>query len=81
MAPVVIGSVGVFILLLAFFLNLINKLSEQSIVYLSLNIIGAGGAAWYAYTGGIMPFVILEMVWAVTALVRLILNIKKAPVF
>lgn len=72
-----IGSLGVLILLLAFALNLLNKLTEKSIAYLTMNFIGALMAAWYAYTGKIIPFVILEIVWAITALVNLILVIKK----
>ena len=73
MPPVVIGSIGVALLLVAFALNLLRKLSERSIPYLLMNIVGALLAAWYAWAGGALPFVILEAVWALTALVRLIM--------
>lgn len=73
MPPVVIGSIGVALLLIAFALNLLRKLSERSIPYLLMNIVGALLAAWYAWAGGALPFVILEAVWALTALVRLIM--------
>ncbi len=79
MSSMVIGSLGVGLLLLAFALNLIKKLSQTSRLYLIMNVIGALLAAWYAYDGQVIPFVILEMVWAITALVRLIDVIKKAP--
>ncbi|UCE25216.1 MAG: hypothetical protein JSU74_03985 [Candidatus Zixiibacteriota bacterium] len=79
MSSMVIGSLGVGLLLLAFALNLIKRLSQTSGLYLAMNVIGALLAAWYAYDGRVLPFVILEMVWAVTALVRLINVIKKAP--
>ena len=69
---VVIGSIGVALLLIAFGLNLVRRLSERSVWYLSMNIVGALLAAWYAWAGGAVPFVILEAVWALTALVRLI---------
>ncbi len=77
MSPVVIGSFGVTLLLAAFGLNLLRKLSERSVVYLLMNIIGAMLAAWYAWDGGAVPFVILEFVWALTALVRLTIVLTK----
>ncbi|MFC1475042.1 hypothetical protein ACFLQG_00200 [Candidatus Zixiibacteriota bacterium] len=77
MDSVIIGSVGVFLLLLAFALNLIKKLNESSPVYLLMNFFGALLAAWYAYDGNLMPFVILELVWSFTALFKLIQILKK----
>lgn len=77
MLPLIIGSVGVGILLLAFVLNLVQKLSERSVVYLLLNFFGSSLAAWYAWIGGIIPFVVLEVVWGGAALIRLYLELKK----
>lgn len=64
-------------MLVAFGLNITNKLSEHSKIYLSLNIIGSLAAGWYAYEAGIVPFLILELVWATVALVRLLAVVKK----
>lgn len=72
MSPVIVGSIGVGLLLLAFVLNMLKKLSERHPAYLVMNAVGAGLAAWYAWAGGIIPFVILEGVWGGVALVRLI---------
>ena len=77
MPAVYIGIAGVTLLLIAFALNLIKKLSESSRVYLLMNCIGGIMAAWYAYAGNTIPFVVLELVWAGTALGRLIVVIKK----
>lgn len=77
MPSLLVGSVGVGLLLLAFALNLVKRLSESSPAYLAMNIVGALMAAWYAWEGNAVPFVILELVWALTAFVRLILIIKK----
>jgi hypothetical protein len=77
MSSLLLGSIGVSLLLLAFALNLLRRLSETNPIYLVMNVIGALLAAWYAYSGDVMPFVVLELVWAVTALVRLILLTKK----
>jgi hypothetical protein len=77
MTSLLIGSIGVGLLLLAFGLNLVKRLSESSRVYLGMNVVGASMAAWYAFEGNTIPFVILELVWALVALVRLIMVIKK----
>ncbi len=39
-----IGFIGVTILLVAFLLNLLNKLEKNSLIYILLNIVGAGMA-------------------------------------
>ena len=77
MSSMLIGSVGVGLLLVAFTLNLLKKLSESSPLYLGMNVLGALLAAWYAYDGRLIPFIVLELVWGTTAFVRLILVIKK----
>lgn len=65
-------------MLIAFALNLMHKLSEHSVAYLTMNIAGALLAAWYAWAGGAIPFLILEVVWATTALVRLIMTLARS---
>jgi hypothetical protein len=79
MSPVLVGSIGVAVLLLAFVLNLMRKVTERSAVYLLLNIIGSALAAWYAWHDRIIPFVILEAVWGLTALARLLIGLRKSP--
>jgi len=80
MSPVIIGAIGVALLLLAFALNILGLISERSRVYLLLNILGAVLAAWYAWSGRQIPFLVLEGVWATAALVRLVYALtKKAP--
>ena len=78
MYPLIIGSCGVGFLLIAFIINLIGKISEEHPIYLLLNFLGAFMAAYYALEGRVIPFVILELVWGITALVRLVLVIKKS---
>ncbi len=76
---VIVGSLGVGLLLLAFVLNVAKRMDENSAAYLVMNIVGAGLSCWYAWVSGIVPFVILEGVWAGAALVRLVsLKIKPA---
>ena len=79
MSADVVGSIGVGLLLLAFVLNLLRKLSEQHPTYLLMNLIGAGLSAWYAVAGGLWPFVVLEGTWAAVAIARLGIVLKKSP--
>ena len=79
MSPVIIGSVGVTLLLVAFILNLMRVFTECGAVYLLMNLIGSLMAAWYAWVNGSIPFLVLEMVWGMAALVRLLAGVKKNP--
>lgn len=62
-----VGSVGVFLLLTAFFLNLVGVMSVNGLAYICLNLSGAGLACYASYLVDFMPFVVLEGTWAVVA--------------
>jgi hypothetical protein len=64
-----IGSAGVALLLLAFFLNLLKCMRVDGWVYLGLNLVGAGLACYSSYLIRFMPFVVLEGTWAGVALI------------
>jgi len=72
-----LGFTGVFILLIAFFLNLINVLHKNSITYMLLNIIGAGIACAASIFIHFIPFVVLEGTWTLVSVVILIHTLKK----
>ncbi len=67
-----IGFTGVSILLIAFFLNLANKIDKDSLSYSLLNLIGAGIACFASILINYLPFVILEGCWAIVSFVALI---------
>ena len=67
-----IGFAGVAILLLAFLLNLIGKLSKDGITYILLNIIGAGLACLASWLINYIPFVVLEATWTLVSVWALI---------
>jgi hypothetical protein len=67
-----IGSIGVTILLVAFFLNLIKRLRVESFLYAALNVVGASVACYSSYMIRFMPFVVLEATWAVVSLVAIV---------
>jgi hypothetical protein len=67
-----VGFAGVLLLLIAFFLNLFNKLPKNSLVYILLNIIGAGIACLAAILINYTPFIILEGCWTIVSIGALI---------
>jgi len=67
-----VGSIGVAILLLAFFLNLTGKLSRDSISYILMNVIGAGMACAASIMLNYIPFIILEAAWTLVSLFSLV---------
>ncbi|KAA9041968.1 hypothetical protein FW778_08115 [Ginsengibacter hankyongi] len=63
-----IGSLGVAILLLAFVLNLTNKISRSGSAYLIMNFMGSGLAAIASFLINYVPFIILEIAWMIASL-------------
>jgi uncharacterized membrane protein required for colicin V production len=74
-----IGFIGVALLLGAYFLNLLGKMSKTSPLYLWLNTIGAALSCLASVLLHYIPFVLLEAVWALVSLFALVqLYMKKA---
>lgn len=72
-----IGFTGVAILLAAFLMNLLNKLSKDNLAYIVLNIVGAGMACLASWLIHYIPFVVLEATWTIVSLIALIGYFKK----
>ena len=64
-----LGSIGVSILLIAFFLNMRKLIKTESLLYSILNLSGAGLACYASWLIHYFPFVILEGVWTILSLV------------
>lgn len=71
-----VGFVGVGILLIAFFLNLIKILKSDSLWYLLLNVVGAVVACIASIMLKFVPFIILEVCWTVVSAIGLINYIR-----
>ncbi|MDP3313193.1 hypothetical protein [Lutibacter sp.] len=68
-----IGFIGVFLILIAFFLNERELISTKNLWFILLNLVGATLACLASVLLNYWPFIILEGVWAlisVNALVR-----------
>ena len=73
----IIGSIGVLIILIAYFLNNFSIIKQNGNLYFFLNIIGASIACYTSYLINYIPFIILEGSWAIISVIGLIKTIKK----
>ena len=71
-----IGSAGVTLLLVAFFLNLVKVLRSDGWLYLAMNLTGASLACYSSYLIRFMPFVVLEGTWAGVAFIGITRRLK-----
>jgi len=68
----IIGSLGVILLLIAFFLNVFKFILQENRLYIVLNVIGAAISCYASFLIRFFPFVILEATWCLVALVALL---------
>ena len=64
----IIGSFGVSLILLAFFMNTVKLIPQEGKLYFVLNIIGAALAAYASFLINYWPFVILEGTWTLVSI-------------
>ena len=67
-----LGFIGVAMILLAYILNVTNKVSINDNSFILLNLIGAGIACLASILLNYVPFIILEGVWALISLMSLV---------
>jgi CHASE2 domain-containing sensor protein len=64
----IVGSIGVAIILMAYFLNTEKLIKNNGKLYYVLNIIGAGLACYASFLLNYWPFVILEGAWTLVSI-------------
>jgi hypothetical protein len=64
----IIGTVGVGLILLAYFFNIKAIIPKDGYFYYLLNIIGAGLACYASILINYIPFIILEATWALVSI-------------
>ena len=74
----IIGSLGVTLLLLAFFMNLFGYITQNNTRYILLNVLGAALSCYASILIRYTPFIILEATWCLVALFAL-RGKKKVP--
>jgi hypothetical protein len=73
----IISTIGVSLILIAFFLNTFKYIADNGKLYFVLNIIGGAFACYGSVLLNSLPFIILEGIWSVVALVGLIKSLKQ----
>jgi hypothetical protein len=71
-----IGSIGVGLVLFAYFLNVSKLIPENGKLYFVLNIIGAALACYASLLINYWPFVILEGTWTLVSIYGLMKVMK-----
>ncbi|MCY7309702.1 MAG: hypothetical protein LH619_02890 [Chitinophagaceae bacterium] len=73
----IIGTIGVGLILLAYFCNTFGWINGKSKLFFLLNIAGAGLACHASWLINYWPFVILEGTWLVVSVIGLFKNYKQ----
>ena len=68
----ILGWVGTFAYLLAYFLLSINKINARQFFYQILNVVGAVGLTTHAIYYADLPNVVVNLVWGIIALSALV---------
>lgn len=66
-----IGFTGVLMILFAYFLNIIGILKTSQLMYILLNLFGAGLACLASILINYIPFIILEAIWSIVSIFAL----------
>lgn len=78
MIELIVGIVGMALILVAFVLDeFLKKFNQNTIVYNSFNIIGAGLLLLYALSLKGWPFVVLNAAWVTAAGIKLVKILKR----
>ncbi len=67
----IIGTIGVGLILLAYFCSIFGWMNGKSKSFFLLNIVGAGLACYASWLIGYWPFVILEGTWFLVSVIGL----------
>lgn len=71
----IIGSIGVSIVLLAYFLSIAKWIEPTSSIYYLMNFVGAGLACYASFLIHYSPFILLEGAWSVISGIALLKNL------
>ncbi|MEQ8549766.1 MAG: hypothetical protein RIC03_17770 [Cyclobacteriaceae bacterium] len=73
------GWLGAGLLLLGFSLNIFKKITVDSALYLWLNLISSSLLLYNAWGNRVFPFVIVNAVWVIFSVVRMVQLKVKEP--
>jgi hypothetical protein len=73
----IIGTIGVGLILIAYFLNIFSWIKKEGVLFYVMNIVGASIACFASVLISFWPFIILEGTWAIVSVIGLMKTIKK----
>ena len=68
----IVGTIGVGLILLAYFFNTFSLITKEGALFFCMNMIGAGLACYASVLINYVPFIILEAVWCTVSVAGLI---------
>ena len=68
----IIGTIGVGLILFAYFLNIFSLIPKEGHLFFIMNIIGAALACYASFLIHYFPFVLLEGTWTLVSLIGLL---------
>jgi hypothetical protein len=68
----IIGTIGVGLILLAYFFNIYNRIPKEGKLFFLMNCAGAGLACYASLLINYWPFVVLEGIWFLISVIGLI---------
>ena len=68
----IIGTIGVGLILFAYFLNIFSLIPKEGHLFFIMNIVGAALACYASFLINYFPFVLLEGTWTLVSLVGLL---------
>jgi hypothetical protein len=71
-----IGTIGVGLILVAYFCNIFKIIPTNGRSFFAVNIIGAGLACYASVLINYWPFVILEGIWTLVSIIGLIKTLR-----
>jgi len=72
----IIGTIGVALILLAYFLNTTRMIPVNGKLFFVMNIIGAAMACYASFLLGYWPFIILEGTWTLVSIYGLMRSMR-----
>jgi hypothetical protein len=73
----IIGTIGVGLILIAYFSNIFSMIAKDGKLFFVLNIVGAAMACYASWLIDYWPFVILEATWTFVSIAGLIKSFAK----
>jgi hypothetical protein len=73
----IIGSLGVGLILLAYFLNTFSFIRKEGRLFFVMNIAGAVLACYAAILINYVPFIVLEAIWTLVSVAGLVRSLFK----